>query len=186
MLKFNEILSILFLTLGQYYNQKDKLNFKIYNMKKVFLSLLLGIATISFAQQAEMNRTGKMDPEKKKAEMQKKQQAHLDKLTKDLNLSQEQVKKIKTLQDKEMADMQSNMQKNKQERQARMDEMKKKHEAHDAEMKKILNSDQYQKWEADRQAKMEKRKEMMKDRAGKGEFGKKKMMKKQMDEPVSE
>ena len=51
-------------------------------------------------------------------------------------------------------------------------------------MKKILTPEQYQKWDADKKAKMEKRREMMKDR--KGEFGKRKMIKKPADAPVVE
>jgi hypothetical protein len=51
-------------------------------------------------------------------------------------------------------------------------------------MKKILTPEQYQKWDADRKAKMEKRKEMMKDRAGKDGFGKRKMMNKPAEAPV--
>lgn len=144
-------------------------------MKKIFLTLVLGFATIAFAQQKGMDRPGKMDPEQRKAEMQKRQQEHLEKMSKDLNLSQDQVKKIKELQDKQMADLQKNMQKNKEERNARMQEMKKKQDAHAAEMKKILSEDQYKKWEADKKDKMEKRKEMMKDK--KGKMGKRKMMK---------
>ena len=38
--------------------------------------------------------------------------------------------------------------------------MQKKREAHDAEMKKILTPEQYQKWDAERKAKMEKRNEI--------------------------
>lgn len=38
-------------------------------MKKIFLTLALGVATINFAQQ--MDRPAKMDPEQRKAEMQK-------------------------------------------------------------------------------------------------------------------
>ena len=123
-------------------------------MKKIFLTLALGVATITFAQQ--MDRPAKMDPEQRKAEMQKKQQEHLDKMSKDLNLSQDQVKKIKDLQDKQMADMQKNMQQREVERKAKMEEMKKKQDAHAAEMKKILTPEQYQKWDADKKAKMEK------------------------------
>ena len=69
--------------------------------------------------------------------------------------------------------MQKNMQQREVDRKAKMDEMKKKQDAHTAEMKKILTPEQYQKWDADKKAKMEKRREMMKDR--KGEFGKRKM-----------
>ena len=73
-------------------------------------------------------------------------------MSKDLNLSQDQVKKIKDLQDKQMADMQKNMQQREVERKAKMEEMKKKQEAHAAEMKKILTPEQYQKWDADKKA----------------------------------
>ena len=62
-------------------------------MKKIFLTLALGVATITFAQQ--MDRPAKMDPEQRKAEMQKKQQEHLDKMSKELNISKDQEKKIK-------------------------------------------------------------------------------------------
>ena len=95
--------------------------------------------------------------------------------------SDEQVKKVKVLQDKQISEMQANMEKNKEARKAKMAEMQKKREAHDAEMKKILTPEQYQKWDAERKAKMEKRKEMMKDRAGKDGFGKRKMMKMSFD-----
>jgi predicted AAA+ superfamily ATPase len=120
----------------------------------------------------------------KEGVQEKKQQEHLDKMSKDLNLSKDQVKKIKDLQDKQMADMQKNMQQREVERKANMEEMKKKQDAHAAEMKKILTPEQYQKWDADKKAKMEKRREMMKDR--KGEFGKRKMIKKTADAPVVE
>lgn len=167
-------------------NQKDRFNHQKYIMKKLFLTLALGIATVSFAQQAGMEKPGKMDPEQKKAEMLKRQQEHLAKMTKDLNLSQDQVSKIKTLQDKEMADMKANMQKNKEERKDRMAEMKKKEEAHNAELRKILTPEQYEKWEANKKAKMEKRKEMMKDKDGKGEHEKRKMKKKSEETPDTE
>jgi hypothetical protein len=66
-----------------------------------------------------------MDPEQRKAEMQKRQQEHLDKMSKDLNLSSEQVKKVKALQDKQISEMQANMEKNKEARKAKMAEMQK-------------------------------------------------------------
>ncbi len=142
-------------------------------MKKTFLTIALGLATITFAQQKEMDKSGKMNPEQRKVEMQKRQQEHLDKMSKDLNLSQDQIKKIKDLQDKQIADVKKNLKKNKEERNDRMQEMKKKQEAHAAEMKKILSEDQFKKWEADRKNKMERSKEMMKDK--KGKMGKRKM-----------
>ena len=47
-------------------------------MKKIFLTLALGIATITFAQQSGMEKPGKMDPEQRKAEMQKRQRSSRD------------------------------------------------------------------------------------------------------------
>ena len=132
-------------------------------MKKIFLTLALGVATITFAQQ--MDRPAKMDPEQRKAEMQKKQQEHLDKMSKDLNLSKDQVKKIKDLQDKQMADMQKNMQQRDVDRKAKMDEMKKKQDAHAAEMKKILTPEQYDKWQKQRLENMQKQRDAWKNKA---------------------
>ena len=58
-------------------------------MKKIFVTLALGLATITFAQQTPQKQ--KQDWEQRKVEMQKKQQEHLDKMQKDLNLSAEPV-----------------------------------------------------------------------------------------------
>ena len=72
-------------------------------MKKIFVTLALGLATITFAQQTPQ----KQNWEQRKAEMQQKQQENLDKMQKDLNLSADQVKKVKALQDKHFAEMES-------------------------------------------------------------------------------
>lgn len=66
---------------------------------------------------------------------------------------------------------------NKEARQAKMEAMKAKKAQMDADMKKILTPEQYDKWQADRQAKMEQRKTAMKDR---------KMMRKPMNTAVQE
>ncbi|WP_228459182.1 hypothetical protein [Chryseobacterium carnipullorum] len=68
--------------------------------------------------------------------------------------------------------MKADFDKNKDARQAKMEDMKAKRAQMDADMKKILTPDQYDKWQADRKAKMEQRKTAMKDR---------KMMKKPMN-----
>ena len=53
------------------------------------MTLALGVATITFAQQ--MDRPAKMDPEqRKKPKCKKNNKKHLDKMSKDLNLSQDQ------------------------------------------------------------------------------------------------
>ena len=67
------------------------------------VTLALGLATITFAQQTLQ----KQNWEQRKIEMQQKQQEHLDKMQKDLNLSADQIKKIKVLQDKRFAEMET-------------------------------------------------------------------------------
>jgi len=104
--------------------------------------------------------------------MQQREQDHLAQMQKDLNLNQSQVNQIKALQDKRKAEMKAEFAKNKGERQAKMEEMKAKKTQMDADMKNILTPEQYDKWQADRKAKMEERKAMMKD---------KKMMRKPMN-----
>ena len=135
-------------------------------MKKIFLTLALGIATITFAQQGNPEMK-KQNWEDRKVQMQEKQQKHLEKMKQDLNLSEAQVKQIKDLQDKEFADREANFKQKEAMRAEKMKEMKAKRDAHNAEMKKILSPEQYQKWEKQRDEKMQERKEMMKERGGK-------------------
>ena len=135
-------------------------------MKKIFLTLALGIATITFAQQGNPEMK-KQNWEDRKVQMQEKQQKHLEKMKQDLNLSEVQVKQIKDLQDKEFADREANFKQKEAMRAEKMKEMKAKRDAHNAEMKKILSPEQYQKWEKQRDEKMQERKEMMKERGGK-------------------
>ena len=143
-------------------------------MKKIFLTLALGIATITFAQQGNPEMK-KQNWEDRKVQMQEKQQKHLEKMKQDLNLSEAQVKQIKTLQDKEFADREANFKQKEAMRAEKMKEMKAKRDAHNVEMKKILSPEQYQKWEKQRDEKMQERKEMMKERGGKKGMRAKKM-----------
>ncbi|MBK1894241.1 hypothetical protein [Chryseobacterium paridis] len=133
-------------------------------MKKLILAIaFVGIGSFAMAQQ-----TTPQDKQAKRAEMQQKmqqrEQDHLEKMQKDLNLSQQQVTQIKDLHAKRKAEMMAEFDKNKGERQAKMEEMKAKRQQMDADMKKILSPEQYDKWQADRKAKMEKRRAEMKDK----------------------
>lgn len=136
-------------------------------MKKLFLAIvMIGFGSFAMAQQVTPQ-----DKEAKKAEFrqkhQQKEQEHLAQMQKDLNLNQAQVDKIKALHEKRRAEMKSEFEKNKDQRQAKMEEMKAKRAQMDADMKQILTPQQYDKWQADRKAKMEQRKVAMKER-GKG------------------
>jgi len=147
-------------------------------MKKIILSIaLIGIGSFAMAQQTT---TTPQNREAKRTEFQQqrmqKEQEHLDQMQKDLNLNQSQVAQIKALHEKRKAEMKAEFDKNKDARQAKMEEMKAKRAQMDADMKNILTPDQYNKWQADRKAKMEQRKVAMKERGMKSG----KMMKKPM------
>lgn len=133
-------------------------------MKKLILAIaFIGMGSFAMAQQ-----TTPQDKQVKRAEMQQKmqqrEQDRLEKMQKDLNLNQNQVAQIKDLQAKRKAEMMAEFEKNKGDRQAKMDQMTAKRAQMDADMKKILTPEQYDKWQADRKANMEKRKAEMKDR----------------------
>ncbi len=125
------------------------------------VTLALGLATITFAQQTLQ----KQNWEQRKIEMQQKQQEHLDKMQKDLNLSADQIKKIKVLQDKRFAEMETQRAKKMDDRKQKIQEMQAKKVAHDAEMKNILTPEQYQKWEKQREERMKERREINKDKS---------------------
>lgn len=139
-------------------------------MKKLVLAIaFIGMGSFAMAQQTAPTP---QERQAKRAEMkekfQQREQEHLAQMQKDLNLNQSQVDKIKALQDRKKAEMKSEFEKNKGERQARMEQMKAKRAQMDAEMKQILTPQQYDKWQADRKAKMEQRRMAMKEKGMKG------------------
>ncbi|AZA79130.1 hypothetical protein EG347_17270 [Chryseobacterium sp. G0186] len=147
-------------------------------MKKLVLAIaFIGMGSFAMAQQT----TAPQDREARKAEMQQKmqqrEQEHLAQMQKDLNLNQSQVAQVKALQEKRKAEMKAEFEKHKEVRQAKMEEMKAKRAQMDADMKKILTPEQYDKWQADRKAKMEQKRMAMKD---------KRMMKKPMNTAAPE
>ena len=126
-------------------------------MKKLILSAaFLAVGTFAIAQQN--GQMMKKDP----AQMQQKRADHLKKMQTDLNLSQTQVAQLQTLQDKRMAERKQMQPQRQAERKAKMESMKAKRMQHQAEMRQILTPDQYQKWMASNQQKMQKKGQMMK------------------------
>ena len=124
---------------------------------------MIGMGSFAMAQQT----TTPPDKQARRAEMQQKmqerEQEHMAKMQKELNLNQTQVTQIKALNEKRKAEMKATFDQNKENREAQMDQMKAKRAQMDAEMKNILTPQQYDKWQADRKAKMEQRKQGMKD-----------------------
>lgn len=132
-------------------------------MKKLVLAIVfIGMGSFAIAQQTTPTP---QDRQAKRAEMkekfQQREQEHMAQMQKDLNLNQAQIDKIKALHEKRKAEMKADFEKNKDQRQAKRAQM-------DADMKQILTPQQYDKWQADRKAKMEQRKVAMKERGMKG------------------
>lgn len=125
-------------------------------MKKLVLSAaFVAVGTFSMAQQTPM--TQKKDP----AQMEQKREEKLKEMKTELQLSDAQVAKIKELQDRKMAERKQAVPQIKAERKARMEKMKAKRDEMNAEMRQILTPAQYDKWEANKKAKMQERQSKM-------------------------
>lgn len=125
-------------------------------MKKLVLSAaFVAIGTFAMAQQSPMMQ--KKDP----AQMEQKRQEKMKAMQTELQLSDAQMTKIKELQEKRMAERKQAAPQMQAERKAKMEQMKARHDEMNAEMKQILTPAQYQKWEANKKAKMQARKGKM-------------------------
>lgn len=131
-------------------------------MKKLLLSAaFLAIGTFAMAQQNnQMQKMQKRDP----AQMEQKRAERMKMMQTELNLSNDQVAKIKDLQDRKMAERKANEPQMKADRKAKMEEMKTKRDQWNSEMKQILTPEQYQKWQSNNKGKMQDLKGKMDDR----------------------
>ena len=131
-------------------------------MKKIILSAaFLAIGTFAMAQQnTQMQKMQKRDP----AQMEQKREEKMKQMQSDLGLSTAQVAQIQALQDKKMAERKANAPQMQADRKAKMEKMKGNQEQWNAEMKQILTPDQYQKWQAKKEEKMQERRGKMQDR----------------------
>lgn len=111
---------------------------------------LVGLGTFAMAQQTP---TSKMEMKRgdKKQNMEMRQQKHLDQMKSELNLSDDQVMKIKAMHQENAADRKNKMAQNKEEKMQHLKNQK-------DEMKKILTPEQYTKWEGNMKEKMGKMK----------------------------
>lgn len=121
-------------------------------MKKSIISLALAVVAGTFAMAQE--NAAILNPQQKKMQIMKhdpvQRDAHrLERMKKELNLTEDQVAKIKALQDKRKQEIEAVRQKNNEEREARKAAM-------DAGYKRILTPEQYQKWNTQRKERAEK------------------------------
>ena len=108
-------------------------------------------------------------------------QRHADKLKSELNLSDEQTKKIYEVNLKYNREMQAQRAEKEKQRSEKMEQLKKKKEQKNAELKKILTEDQYTMMLKNQEAKKEKMKQK-----GKGSREGKKIREPKVQHPVGE
>ena len=126
-------------------------------MKKIILSAaFLAIGTFAMAQQ-NMGKMQRRDP----AQMEQRRADNMKQMQSDLNLTTAQVAQINALHDKKMADRKANAPQMQANRKAKMEMVKGNQDQWNAEMKQILTPDQYQKWQAKKQDKMQDRRSKM-------------------------
>ncbi len=106
-------------------------------MNAFFVAIVLFTSNNMFAQ----DKT----PQKPEQTPETMSQRHADKMKSDLNLNDEQTKKVYDVNLKYNKERQVNREKRSQERKEKMAEAKKKNEQKNAELKNILTADQYSK-----------------------------------------
>lgn len=132
-------------------------------MRKLLLAALLAVGVTAFAQEKEGRRGGK-----EKMTTEQKVDFQVKKMTKDLGLTESQIGEVKNVVTKQVQKREEKRAELKADREKAMAEMKANREKEQAEvstqMKKILNADQYAKWEKLREEQKEKMKERMQER----------------------
>ena len=127
-------------------------------MNVFFVAIVLFTSNNMFAQ----NKSGQK-PERTPETM---SQRHADKMKADLNLNDEQTKKVYEVNLKYNKERQANHAKREQERSEKMAAAKKKKDQKNAELKKILTADQYSKMIQNQEANKEKMKEKREGKKG--------------------
>ena len=138
-------------------------------MKKVFVLALLVIGMTTFAQENATRKNGKENlTSEQKVDIQVK------KMTKDLDLTEKQVKEVRTLVTEQIGKREAKRAALKKEKTKARNEMKAQMETNQvtvsAEMKRILTAEQFSKWENNRNERKEKMKEKMAERREKKEL----------------
>ena len=135
-------------------------------MKKVIVAALLVVGITAFAQEKGERSAGR-----EKLTTEQKVDFQVKKLSKDLNLTDEQTKAVEGLvakQVKKREDKRAEMKEIKEKERAQMKaDMEKEQAAVSADMKKILTPEQFAKWEKIREERKENFKEKMAERKGK-------------------
>lgn len=135
-------------------------------MKKIVLMIAFVVGTTAFAQERKMNKKEHFSTE-----------AKVEKMTKELDLTAEQQKKLTVLFDKQKTEMQKQKAAAKLERSEKREALSSKKEEMDKEIRSILTPEQLKKWEALKAEKSEKRHEKLEKRSHKLDAPKKELKK---------
>ncbi len=135
-------------------------------MKKLVVAALLVVGMTSFAQE-------KMEDPKSQLTPEQKVNLQIRKLTKELNLNENQIKEIRIVALKEIelrearkAEMEASKKLSKEEMKARKAKFEEERALAEARMKKILTPEQFTKWIEIRKARKEKMENRIEERKG--------------------
>jgi hypothetical protein len=128
-------------------------------MKKLIVAALLVVGLTTYAQEKEGKRAGK-----EKLTSEQKVDFQVKKMTKDLDLNEKQTKDVRALVTKQVQKREAKRKEMENLKTKMIEDMKAEKEAVSVEMKKILTTEQYTKWEKNREEKIENFKEKMSER----------------------
>jgi protein CpxP len=115
-------------------------------MKKLVMMIAFVVGTTAFAQERKMDKREHQST-----------QAKVEKMTKELELTPEQQKKLTVLFDSKKVEMQKQREAAKLERAEKREALSSKNEDMDKEIKEILTPEQIKRWEATKHEKMERK-----------------------------
>lgn len=145
--------------------------FKIIQMKKVIVALLLAVGITTFAQEKKVEKT-----EREKLTPEQKVDFQVKRLTKDLDLNEKQAKEVRSIVAKQVEKRENKRAEMKELKAQKREEIKanmqKEQAANNEEMEKILTPEQFAKWEKIRDERKEKMKEKMAERREKKDLKK--------------
>ena len=121
-------------------------------MKKLVLMIAFVVGTTAFAQERKMDKKEHLST-----------QAKVEKMTKELDLTPEQQKKLTTIFDNKKVEMQKQKEAAKLERTEKREALSSRNDGMEKEIKSILTPEQTKKWEASKQERMEKRANKLED-----------------------
>lgn len=121
-------------------------------MKKLVMMIAFVVGTTAFAQERKMDKKEHLST-----------QAKVEKMTKELDLTPEQQKKLTTIFDNKKVEMQKQKEAAKLERTEKREALSSRNDGMEKEIKSILTPEQTKKWEATKQERMEKRANKLED-----------------------